>query len=109
VLPARASHDEVYLRRAESREALPPGWLRHPAGRIDGVHLDFVYRPDRHDICRALGALSHQVMAGMREAGYQKTAAFDGGVELWVRDRPAAMRARLAGFRVLEGGRARTR
>lgn len=109
MLPARASHDEVYLRRAASREPLPPRWLAHPVGRADGVDLDVVYRPDRHDICRALGALSHQVVAGLREAGYCKTAVFDGGVELWVRDRPASMRARLAGFHVLDGGRVRQR
>lgn len=100
---------EVYLRRAASTDPVPPGWRTHPAGSLDGVRLDFVYRPDRHDVCRAIGAPGQHIINGLREAGYRRTAAFDSGVELWVRDRGAAVRARLAGFRVLEGGRARTR
>jgi hypothetical protein len=71
--------------------------------------LDVVYQPARHDVCRALGPSNLRVAAGLGEAGFRRTAAFDGGGELWVRDRPAAMRARLAGFRVLDGGRARGR
>jgi len=71
--------------------------------------MEFVYRPDRHDVCRALNALNPKVAAGLAHAGYRKAAAFDGGGELWVRERAAAVRARLAGFHVIDGGRARTR
>lgn len=100
---------DAYLRHAVSTEPLPPGWRTHPAGVVGGVVLDVVYQPARHDVCRALGPLNLSVAAGLGEAGFRRTAAFDGGGELWVRDRPAAMRARLAGFRVLDGGRARER
>ena len=108
--PARASaHDDLYLRRAGSRESVAPGWATHPAGAVGGVSFEFVYRPDRHDVCRALNPLNERVIAGLASAGYRKAAAFDGGGELWVRDRSASVRARLAGFRVLDGGRARQR
>lgn len=110
MLPARTpAHDEVYLRRAGTRQAPPPGWATHPAGRVGGVDLEFVYRPDRHDVCRALNPLNDKVTAGLAGAGYRKAAAFDGGGALWVRERSAAVRARLAGFSVLDGGRARQR
>jgi hypothetical protein len=71
--------------------------------------MEFVYRPDRHDVCRALNPLSQKVVAGLARAGYRKAASFDGGGELWVRERAAAVRARLAGLHVIDGGRARTR
>ncbi len=109
MLTARAAHDSVRLRRSDSAEPVPAGWRTHPAGTLDGVHLDFVYRPDRHDICRAIGAPSIHVAAGLRQAGYERSACLDGGIELWVRDRPALIRARLAGFSVLDGGRVRQR
>ena len=110
MLPARAHpHDDVYLRRAGSREPVPPGCATHPLGTVSGVRFEFVYRPDRHDVCRALNPLNHKVVARLAQAGYRKAAAFDGGGELWVRERSASVRARLAGFRVIDGGRARTR
>jgi hypothetical protein len=109
VLAARAAHDGVRLRRADSAEPVPAGWRTHPAGTVDGVRLDLVYRPDRHDICRAIGAPSIHLAAGLRQAGYERSACLDGGIELWVRDRPASIRARLAGFSVLDGGRVRQR
>jgi hypothetical protein len=109
VLPARVRREEIYLRPSASRDDLPPGWQTHAAGAVDGVRLDFVYRPDRHDVCRAIGRASEELVAGLREAGYHRVAALDDGVELWVRDRPASVRGRLAGFRMLDGGRARQR
>jgi len=109
VLTARAAHDGVRLRRADSAVPVPAGWRTHPAGTLDGVRLAFLYRPDRHDICRAIGAPSIHVAAGLRQAGYERSACLDGGIELWVRDRPASIRARLAGFSVLDGGRVRQR
>ena len=109
VLPARSIHDGVHLRRADAAEPLPAGWRTLSAGAIDGVALDVVYRPDRHDICRSSGAPSAQITAGLLQAGYERSARLDGGIELWVRDRPAAVRARLAGFTVLDGGRVRQR
>jgi hypothetical protein len=109
VLAAHATHDGVRLRRADSAEPVSVGWRTHPAGTLDGVRLDFVYRPDRHDICRAIGAPSVHLAAGLRQAGYQRSACLDGGIELWVRDRPASIRARLAGFSVIDGGRVRQR
>lgn len=102
-------HADAYLRRAESPEPVPGGWQTHPAGVVGGVALEVVYQPARHDVCRALGPLTPRITIGLGESGYRRTAAFDGGGELWVRDRPAAMRARLAGFGVLDGGRARGR
>ena len=105
----RSTQEGVHLRRADSAEPLPPGWRTHLAGTLDGVRLDFAYRPDRHDICRAIGAPSAHLAAGLRQAGYQRSARLDGGIELWVRDRPASVRARLAGFAVLDGGRVRQR
>lgn len=104
-----ATPSEVYLRRAAAGEPVPPGWKTHPAGKLGGVALDFVYQPARHDICRSLGAANQRLAADLGSAGYQRTAVLDDGWELWVRDRPAALRARLAGFRVIEGGRARSR
>ena len=104
-----AQRGGVYLRRAVSTEPLPAGWQTGPAGLVDGVELEVVYQPTRHDVCRALCPLNLKAAAGLAEAGFHRTAAFDGGAELWVRDRPTAMRARLAGFRVLDGGRARGR
>ena len=109
MLAAHASQDGVRLRRADSAGPVPSGWRTHPAGTLDGVRLDFVYRPDRHDICRAIGAPSVHLAAGLRQAGYQRSACLDGGIELWVRDRPASIRARLAGFSVIDGGRVRQR
>lgn len=110
MLPARAyAHGDVYLRRAGSREPLPPGWATYPLGTVGGVRFEFVYRPDRHDVCRALNPLNEKVAAGLAQAGYRKAAAFDSGGELWVRERAAAVRARLAGFHIIDGGRARTR
>lgn len=109
-MPAVGSvHDGVRLRRADSTEPVRAGWRTHPAGTLDGVRLDFLYRPDRHDVCRSIGAPSVHLAAGLGQAGYRRTARLDGGVELWVRDRPASVRARLAGFRVLDGGRVRQR
>ncbi|MGH9136595.1 MAG: hypothetical protein ACRD0G_06045 [Acidimicrobiales bacterium] len=102
-------HADAYLRRAMSTEPVPAGWQTHPGGVVGGVVLDVVYQPARHDVCRALGPLNLRVAVGLGEAGFRRAAAFDGGGGLWVRDRPAAMRARLAGFRVLDGGRARGR
>jgi hypothetical protein len=98
----------VYLRRS-SDGPVPSGWAVHQAGTLGGVALDFVFQPNRHDVCRSLGAVNARVAAGLGSAGYQRTAVLDGGWELWVRDRPAALRARLAGFRVIEGGRVRGR
>lgn len=110
MLPARAPvHDEVHLRRAGTPTPVPPGWATHPAGTVGGINLECVYRPDRHDVCRALNPLSEKAVTGLAQAGYRKAAAFDGGGALWVRDRSASVRARLAGFRVLDGGRARQR
>ena len=109
MLAARSTHDGVHLRRADSTEPLPVGWRTHVAGTLDGVRLDFVYRPDRHDICRAIGAPSLHLAAGLRQAGYHRSACLDDGIELWVRDRPASVRARLAGFAGLDGGRVRQR
>lgn len=109
MLAVRASHDGVRLRRADSADPVPAGWRTHPAGTLGGVRLDFLYRPDRHDICRAIGAPSIHLAAGLRQAGYERSACLDGGIELWVRDRPASIRARLAGFRVLDGGPVRQR
>jgi hypothetical protein len=109
VLAARSTHEGVQLRRADSTEPLPAGWRTHPAGTLDGVHLDFAYRPGRHDICRAIGTPSVHLAAGLRQAGYQRSARLDGGIELWVRDRPASVRARLAGLTVVDGGRVRQR
>lgn len=109
MLAARSTNDGVHLRRADSTEPLPAGWRTHVAGTLDGVGLDFVYRPDRHDICRAIGAPSVHLAAGLRQAGYQRSACLDGGIELWVRDRSASVRARLAGFTVVDGGRVRQR
>jgi len=100
---------DVYLRRACSPEPVPDGWRTHPAGSVGGVALDVVYQPARHDVCRALGPLNQRLTSGLGEAGFRKAAAFDGGGELWVRDRPAVLRARLAGLRVLDGGRVRGR
>jgi hypothetical protein len=100
---------DTYLRRASATDPVPVGWQTHPAGTVDGIPLDIVYRPARHDVCRALLALNARVAAGLGAAGYRRTARLDGGGELWVRDRSAAMRARLAGFRVIDGGRARGR
>lgn len=107
--PVAAACTDAYLRRAASTEPVPPGWATHPAGAVGGVALEVVYQPARHDVCRALGPMTLRVETGLGEAGFRRTAAFDGGGELWVRDRLAAMRARLAGFRVLDGGRARRR
>ena len=101
--------EEVYLRRAAAGDPLPAGWRAHPAGTMGGVALDFVYQPARHDVCRALGGVTECLATGLGEAGYRRTAELDGGWELWVRDRPTALRARLAGLRVIEGGRARSR
>lgn len=109
MLPARAPADDVHLRRAGTPEPVPPGWATHPLGRISGIDFEFLYRPDHHDVCRALNPLNQKVVAGLAQAGYRKAAAFDGGGELWVRERSASVRARLAGFRVLDGGRARQR
>ena len=110
MLPARApAHDDIYLRRAGTREPVPAGWATHPLGTVGGVPFEFAYRPDRHDVCRALNPLNDKVIAGLAAAGYRKAAAFDSGGELWVRERSASVRARLAGFRVLDGGRARQR
>lgn len=110
VLPVGAPcRDDIFLRRAGSREELPPGWSTHPLGPVGGVPIEFVFRPDRHDVCRALNPMPAHAARGLAEAGYRRVAGFDGGGELWARERSAAVRARLAGFRVLEGGRARTR
>lgn len=103
------AHAEVYLRRAASREPLAAGWETHPAGRIGDVRLDLVYRPDRHDICRAIGAPDKSLRAHLAETGFQQNAVLDDGVEIWVRERPTSVRARLAGFRVISGGRERHR
>ena len=110
MLTARARRTEdVYLRRAGITEPPPTGWATHPAGSVGGVEFEFVYRPDRHDVCRALNRTTDKVVAGLAQAGYQRAATFDGGGELWVRERNALVRARLAGFGVIEGGRARQR
>ncbi len=109
MLAARAVQEGVRLRRADSAEPVPDGWRTHAAGSLDGVRLDLVYRPDRHDVCRALRAPSAHIAAGLHQAGYRRSACLDGGIELWVRDRPASVRARLAGFAVLDGGRVRQR
>ena len=109
MLPARSVHDGVHLRRADSAEPLPAGWRAHPAGTLDRVRLDLVYRPDRHDICRAIGAPSVRLTAGLRQAGYQRSARLDGEIELWVRHRAGSVRARLVGFTVVDGGRIRLR
>ena len=95
MLPARALvHGDVYVRRAGSREPVPPGWATHALGSVGGVCMEFAYRPDRHDVCRALNPLSQKVVAGLARAGYRKAASFDGGGELWVRDRAAAAYAK---------------
>lgn len=110
MLPARAPvQDDVYLRRAGTREPVAAGWATHPLGTVGGVGMEFVYRPDRHDVCRALNPLNQHIVAGLAQAGYRKAAAIDGGGELWVRERAASVRARLAGFHVIDGGRARAR
>ena len=100
---------EVYLRRSATVAPVPPGWTVHQAGTLGGVALDFVYQPNRHDVLRSLGSVNDRVAAGLDDAGYRRTALLDDGWELWVRDRSAALRARLAGFRVIDGGRARGR
>lgn len=104
-----AAGAEVHLRRSAAGEAVPPGWNVHHAGTRDGVALDLVYRPNRHDVVRALGGVHPRVAARLGEAGYAHAAVLDGGWELWVRDRSVALRARLAGFEVIDGGRARAR
>ena len=96
----------AYLRRAASSEPVPDGWQRHPAGTLAGIELEVVYRPDRHEVCRAVGL---QEPVGLDRAGYQRAAALDDGCEVWVRDRSAGVRARLAGFRVIDGGCGRSR
>ena len=106
---ATTTHAAVYLRRAGSREPLAPGWETHPAGRIGDVCLDLVYRPDRHDVCRAIGAPDESLRAQLDEAGFHQNAVLDGGIEIWVRERSTSVRARLAGFRVVAGGRERHR
>lgn len=106
--PLRA-HADVYLRRAGSREPMAPGWATHPAGRIGSVRLDIVYRPDRHDVCRSIGAPGAVLRSGLAESGYRHAAALDDGIEIWVRERPTSVRARLAGLGVIDGGRARQR
>lgn len=106
--PLRA-HAEVCLRRTGSREPLAPGWSTHAAGRIGSVQLDIFYRPDRHDVCRAIGAPGELLGSGLAEAGYHHAAALDDGIEIWARERPTSVRARLAGFGVIDGGRARQR
>jgi hypothetical protein len=108
VRPA-AAHADVYLRRSGSSESLAPGWETHPAGRVGDVRLDLVYRPDRHDVCRAIGSPGHSLRSNLAETGFRLSAVLDDGVEIWVRDRPTSVRARLAGFRVVDGGRARQR
>ena len=102
-------HAAVYLRRAGSHEPLAAGWETHPAGRIGAVRLDLVYRPDRHDVCRAIGASDDTLRLHLAEAGFHQNAMLDDGIEIWVRERPTSVRARLAGFRVIEGGRDRHR
>lgn len=94
----------VYLRRS-SAGAVPPGWAAHQAGTLGGLALDYVFQPNLHDVCRALGAVDQRLAAGLGDAGYRRTAILDDGRELWVRDRAAARRARLAGFHVIDGGR----
>lgn len=100
---------EVYLRRSATGAPVPSGWTVHQAGTLGGVALDFVCHPSRHDVLRSFGSVNDRVAAGLVDAGYQRTAVLDDGWELWVRDRPAALRARLAGFRVIDGVRARSR
>jgi hypothetical protein len=102
-------HVAVHLRRAGSRDPLAHGWETHPAGRIGGVQLDLVYRPDRHDVCRAIGGCDDSLRSHLADAGFQQSAVLDDGIEIWVRERSTSVRARLAGFRVLEGGRDRHR
>ena len=99
----------VYLRRAGSSEPLAPGWETHPAGRVGNVQLDLVYRPDRHDVCRAIGTTNRLLRSHFAETGFHQSAVLDDGIEIWVRERPTSVRARLAGFRVLAGGRERHR
>ena len=75
MLAARTTQDGVHLRRADSAEPVPAGWRTHPAGTLDGVRLDFLYRPDRHDICRAIGAPSLHLAAGLRQAARWRLGA----------------------------------
>ena len=99
----------VYLRRTGNPEPVPVGWSTHPAGTLIGIDLEIVYNPARHDVCRALRPLTAHLARGIGTAGYKRTAALDNGVELWVRDRASAVRASLAGFHVIDGGRVRAR
>lgn len=99
----------AYLRRTDSPEQVPGGWKTHPAGTLAGIDLEIVYNPARHDVCRALAPLSQRLACDIGTAGYKRTAGLDNGVELWVRDRATAVRAALAGFHVIDGGRVRAR
>ena len=109
MLAATTARAAVYLRRATSGEPLAAGWETHPAGRIGDVRLDLVYRPDRHDVCRAIGGSDVSLRAQLAEAGFHQNAVLDDGIEIWVRERSTSVRARLAGFRVVAGGRERHR
>lgn len=99
----------TYLRRAGSSQPVPAGWDRCPAGALAGVALEVVFRPDRHDLCRASAPLGDKVEAGLAGSGWQRTAALDAGVELWVRDRHHALGERLAALQIIDGGRGRSR
>ena len=103
------AHPSVYLRRTGSPDPVPGGWNTHPAGTLAGIDLEIVYNPARHDVCRALTPLAAHLACDIGTAGYKRTAALDNGVELWVRDRASAVRAALAGFHVIDGGRVRAR
>lgn len=92
-----------YLRSAGSTNPLHPGWSTHPAGRFDNVDVEVAFDPRRHDVCHALTPLAAEVAAGIATHGWRLHAALDGGRELWVRERPAASRARLTGLRCLAG------
>ncbi len=73
----------------------PPGRQAEPAGVWHGRAMEVVYDPHRHDVVFLRGEQSTTVHGGLADNRYER-ALSDGPNQMWVRDRIALARRRLA-------------
>ena len=96
-----------FLRASNRGKLAPVGWVSEPAGRWAGSEADVVYDPHRHDVLLVRNDPGENARLRFREIGYRRVAD-DGKNELWVRDRSAAVSARMDQVEGFLGGEQRT-
>ena len=69
--------------------------VAEPAGTWGGRHMEVVYEPSRHEVAFTRGRPVASVSAALAATGW-RLARSDGHAVMWVRDRAATDRRRLA-------------